>query len=115
MSLQPSDRETSTFFRLRHEYVISHRRAQEALKTGHFVSVLQVLMQLQRVCNHPELVAPREGSSALYWPSLQYDVPSVVLGALRKDHSQVSGRRTSDWGGGKKITGQTVTLHTPVQ
>lgn len=70
-------------------------------------------MQLQRVCNHPELVAPREGSSALYWPSLQYDVPSVVLGALRKDHSQVSGRRTS--GKKKKSTGQTVTVHTPVQ
>lgn len=64
-------------------------RAQEALKTGHFVSVLQVLMQLQRVCNHPELVAPRETSSSYFFSSLQYNVPSLVLGALRNDSSKV--------------------------
>uniref|UniRef100_A0A8C5EC60 E1A binding protein p400 n=1 Tax=Gouania willdenowi TaxID=441366 RepID=A0A8C5EC60_GOUWI len=38
-----------------YEDILTQPRAQEALKTGHFVSVLQVLMQLQRVCNHPEL------------------------------------------------------------
>lgn len=64
-------------------------RAQEALKTGHFVSVLQVLMQLQRVCNHPELVAPRESSSSYFCSSLQYDVPSLVLGALQDDSDKV--------------------------
>ena len=64
-------------------------RAQEALKTGHFVSVLQVLMQLQRVCNHPELVAPRETSSSYFCSSLQYNVPSLVLGALQNDSSKV--------------------------
>uniref|UniRef100_A0A3Q2NNU0 E1A binding protein p400 n=1 Tax=Fundulus heteroclitus TaxID=8078 RepID=A0A3Q2NNU0_FUNHE len=58
---------------------------QEALKSGHFVSVLQVLMQLQRVCNHPELVVPRETSSSYFSPSLQYNVPSLVLGAIEKD------------------------------
>lgn len=68
--------------------VIPHR-AQEALKTGHFVSVLQVLMQLQRVCNHPELVAPRETSSSYFSSSLQYNVPSLVLGALQNDASKV--------------------------
>uniref|UniRef100_A0A8C5APR8 E1A binding protein p400 n=1 Tax=Gadus morhua TaxID=8049 RepID=A0A8C5APR8_GADMO len=60
-------------------------QAQEALKTGHFVSVLQVLMQLQRVCNHPALVAPREASSSYVCPSLEYSTPSLVLGALHKD------------------------------
>lgn len=64
-------------------------RSQEALKTGHFVSVLQVLMQLQRVCNHPELVAPRENSGAFFCPSIQYNVPSLVLGALRDDADKV--------------------------
>lgn len=63
--------------------------SQEALKTGHFVSVLQVLMQLQRVCNHPELVAPRENSGALFCPALQYNVPSLVLGALQDDADKV--------------------------
>lgn len=64
-------------------------RAQEALKTGHFVSVLQVLMQLQRVCNHPELLAPRENSSSYFCSSLQYSIPSLVLGALQNDSSKV--------------------------
>lgn len=65
-------------------------RAQEALKTGHFVSVLQVLMQLQRVCNHPELVAPRVSSSSYFFSSLEYNVPSLVLGAIQTDSSKVS-------------------------
>lgn len=64
-------------------------RAQEALKTGHFVSVLQVLMQLQRVCNHPDLVSPRETSSSYFSSSLQYNVPSLVLGALQNEPSKV--------------------------
>lgn len=63
--------------------------AQEALKTGHFVSVLQVLMQLQRVCNHPELVAPRENLSSFFCPSLQYSVPSLVLTALQEEKEKV--------------------------
>lgn len=65
-------------------------RAQEALKTGHFVSVLQVLMQLQRVCNHPELVAPRQTSSSFFCSSVQYNVPSLVLGALQNHSRKVN-------------------------
>lgn len=68
---------------------VCYHRAQEALKTGHFVSVLQVLMQLQRVCNHPELVAPRENSSSYFSSSLQYNVPMLVLEALKNDSSKV--------------------------
>ncbi|XP_071371131.1 E1A-binding protein p400 [Centroberyx affinis] len=68
-----------------YEDILTQPGAQEALKTGHFVSVLQVLMQLQRVCNHPELVAPRETSSSYFCSSLQYNTPSLVLGALQKD------------------------------
>uniref|UniRef100_A0A665WMT6 E1A binding protein p400 n=1 Tax=Echeneis naucrates TaxID=173247 RepID=A0A665WMT6_ECHNA len=72
-----------------YEDILTQPRAQEALKTGHFVSVLQVLMQLQRVCNHPELVAPRETSSSYFCHSLQYNVPSLVLGALQNDPSKI--------------------------
>lgn len=68
---------------------MSSLSAQEALKTGHFVSVLQVLMQLQRVCNHPELVAPRENFSSYFCPSLLYSVPSLVLGALQEENNKV--------------------------
>ncbi|KAM6943691.1 E1A-binding protein p400 isoform 1-T1 [Lycodopsis pacificus] len=73
-----------------YEDILTQPGAQEALKTGHFVSVLQVLMQLQRVCNHPELVAPRETSSSYFCSALQYNVPSLVLGALQNDSSKIA-------------------------
>ncbi|XP_035495529.2 E1A-binding protein p400 isoform X2 [Scophthalmus maximus] len=72
-----------------YEDILTQSGAQEALKTGHFVSVLQVLMQLQQVCNHPELVAPRETSSSYFCSSLQYNVPSLVLGALENDSTKI--------------------------
>ncbi|KAM6954464.1 E1A-binding protein p400 [Aplochiton taeniatus] len=65
--------------------ILTKTGAQEALKTGHFVSVLQVLMQLQRVCNHPDLVSPRDTRSPYVCSSLQYHTPSLVLGALQED------------------------------
>ncbi|XP_029294792.1 E1A-binding protein p400 isoform X3 [Cottoperca gobio] len=73
-----------------YEDILTQPGAQEALKTGHFVSVLQVLMQLQRVCNHPELVAPRETSSSYFCSPLQYNAPSLVLGALKNDSSEIA-------------------------
>ncbi|XP_035514211.1 E1A-binding protein p400 [Morone saxatilis] len=73
-----------------YEDILTQPGAQEALKTGHFVSVLQVLMQLQRVCNHPELVAPRQNSSSYFCSSLPYNVPSLVLGALQNDSSKIA-------------------------
>ncbi|XP_034727184.1 E1A-binding protein p400 isoform X6 [Etheostoma cragini] len=73
-----------------YEDILTQPGAQDALKTGHFVSVLQVLMQLQRVCNHPELVAPRETSSSYVCSSLQYNVPSLVLGALQNASSKIA-------------------------
>ncbi|XP_068168040.1 E1A-binding protein p400 isoform X2 [Antennarius striatus] len=71
-----------------YEDILTQPGAQEALKTGHFVSVLQVLMRLQRVCNHPELVAPRENRTSYFCPSLRYDAPSLVLGALKEDPTE---------------------------
>ncbi|MEQ2273633.1 hypothetical protein XENORESO_006701 [Xenotaenia resolanae] len=73
-----------------YEDILTQPGTQEALKSGHFVSVLQVLMQLQRVCNHPELVVPRETSSSYLCSSLQYNMPSLVLGAIEKDSSEVA-------------------------
>ncbi|XP_058889099.1 E1A-binding protein p400-like isoform X15 [Acipenser ruthenus] len=68
-----------------YEDVMIQTRAQEALKTGHFVSVLHVLMQLQRICNHPDLVHPRTTRSAYVSAALQYTTPSLVLGAIQYD------------------------------
>uniref|UniRef100_A0A3Q2ZDZ3 E1A binding protein p400 n=1 Tax=Hippocampus comes TaxID=109280 RepID=A0A3Q2ZDZ3_HIPCM len=71
-----------------YEDILTQPRSQEALKTGHFVSVLQVLMQLQRVCNHPDLVVPRETSSSYFCAPLPYDSPSLILEAMQNDSSK---------------------------
>ncbi|KAG5840660.1 hypothetical protein ANANG_G00191080 [Anguilla anguilla] len=68
-----------------YEDVMTQPGAQEALKTGHFVSVLQVLMQLQRICNHPELLQAREAQSTYVSQALEYTTASLVLGALQRD------------------------------
>ncbi|XP_035292088.1 E1A-binding protein p400 isoform X2 [Anguilla anguilla] len=68
-----------------YEDVMTQPGAQEALKTGHFVSVLQVLMQLQRICNHPELLQAREAQSTYVSQALEYTAASLVLGALQRD------------------------------
>uniref|UniRef100_A0A3Q2Y184 E1A binding protein p400 n=1 Tax=Hippocampus comes TaxID=109280 RepID=A0A3Q2Y184_HIPCM len=72
-----------------YEDILTQPGSQEALKTGHFVSVLQVLMQLQRVCNHPDLVVPRETSSSYFCAPLPYDSPSLILEAMQNDSSKV--------------------------
>lgn len=54
-------------------------------------------MQLQRVCNHPELVVPRETSSSYFCPSVEYNVPSLVLGAIETDPSKVVPHTQTPW------------------
>ncbi|XP_075689043.1 E1A-binding protein p400 isoform X2 [Rhinoderma darwinii] len=65
-----------------YEDVILQPGTQDSLKGGHFVSVLHVLMQLQRICNHPDLVDPRSGHSAYAFEPLKYETSSLVLQAL---------------------------------
>uniref|UniRef100_A0A8D2L8E0 E1A binding protein p400 n=1 Tax=Varanus komodoensis TaxID=61221 RepID=A0A8D2L8E0_VARKO len=65
-----------------YEDVILQPGTQDALKSGHFVSVLHVLMQLQKICNHPDLINPRQSSSSFVLEALQYRTASVVLKAL---------------------------------
>ncbi|XP_075424740.1 E1A-binding protein p400 isoform X4 [Ascaphus truei] len=68
-----------------YEDVILQPGTQDALKGGHFVSVLHVLMQLQRICNHPELVDPRPARSSYVCDALQYGTASLILQALAYD------------------------------
>ncbi|XP_063310444.1 E1A-binding protein p400-like isoform X1 [Pelobates fuscus] len=68
-----------------YEDVMMQPGAQDALKGGHFLSVLHVLMQLQKICNHPELVDPRPEHSSYVSDALQYKTASLVLRALEYD------------------------------
>uniref|UniRef100_A0A8C5QJ24 E1A binding protein p400 n=1 Tax=Leptobrachium leishanense TaxID=445787 RepID=A0A8C5QJ24_9ANUR len=68
-----------------YEDVMMQPGAQDALKGGHFLSVLHVLMQLQKICNHPELVDPRPEHSSYVPETLQYKTASLALKALEYD------------------------------
>uniref|UniRef100_A0A8B9CHA2 E1A binding protein p400 n=1 Tax=Anser brachyrhynchus TaxID=132585 RepID=A0A8B9CHA2_9AVES len=68
-----------------YEDVILQPGTQEALKSGHFISVLHVLMQLQRICNHPDLINPRLSSTSYVSETLEYRTASLVLSALERD------------------------------
>ncbi|XP_053938233.1 E1A-binding protein p400 isoform X14 [Cuculus canorus] len=68
-----------------YEDVILQPGTQEALKSGHFISVLHVLMQLQRICNHPDLINPRFSSTSYVSETLEYRTASLVLSALERD------------------------------
>ncbi|XP_023576411.1 E1A-binding protein p400 isoform X3 [Octodon degus] len=68
-----------------YEDVILQPGTQEALKSGHFINVLSILMRLQRICNHPGLVEPRCPDSSYVAAALQYWSASLILKALERD------------------------------
>lgn len=69
--------------------VFPESRTQEALKSGHFVDVLSILLRLQRICNHPGLVEPRLPESSYTAGPLQYRSASLILQALDGDSWKV--------------------------
>uniref|UniRef100_A0A6J0TEC3 E1A-binding protein p400 isoform X7 n=1 Tax=Pogona vitticeps TaxID=103695 RepID=A0A6J0TEC3_9SAUR len=71
--------------KMMYEDVIMQLGTQDALKSGHFVSVLHVLMQLQKICNHPDLINPRLSSSSYVSETLRYRTASLVLKALERN------------------------------
>ncbi|XP_077149440.1 E1A-binding protein p400 [Ranitomeya variabilis] len=71
--------------KIMYEDVMMQPGTQDSLKGGHFVSVLHVLTQLQRICNHPDLVDPRPQHSSYACDALQYKTASLVLQALEYD------------------------------
>ncbi|KAM3916705.1 helicase SRCAP isoform 2-T2 [Leptodactylus fuscus] len=63
---------------------MSQAATRETLASGHFMSVINILMQLRKVCNHPNLFDPRPIHSPFITSGICYTVPSLVLHALRQ-------------------------------
>ncbi|TSK14700.1 Helicase domino [Bagarius yarrelli] len=55
---------------------------KETLASGHFMSVINILMQLRKVCNHPNLFDPRPIQSPFIAETITYSTASLVLTAL---------------------------------
>ncbi|XP_067910706.1 E1A-binding protein p400 isoform X4 [Heterodontus francisci] len=71
--------------KIMYEDVMFQSGTIEALRSRHFVSVLNLLMQLRRICNHPNLKCSRSICSAYVFRALQYTIASLVLKVLEYD------------------------------
>lgn len=59
-------------------------RTRDTLNQGNLLSVINVLMQLRKVCNHPNLFEPRPIVSPFQTDGINYGVPSLVWDLIRE-------------------------------
>lgn len=65
-------------------------RTRETLASGHFMSVINILMQLRKVCNHPNLFDPRPIQSPFITKPIVFHTASLVQDALEVSPLKVS-------------------------
>ncbi|CAG9834785.1 unnamed protein product [Diabrotica balteata] len=64
---------------------MSRAKTRETLSTGNLLSVINVLMQLRKVCNHPNLFEIRPTTSPFQCDNIRLHIPSIVYSALDYD------------------------------
>ncbi|RYE83132.1 MAG: hypothetical protein EOO65_04430, partial [Methanosarcinales archaeon] len=67
--------------RFLYEDFMSRSSTRATLAGGNFMSMMNVLMQLRKVCNHPDLFEPRPILSPLELPTLSLRLPACVIDA----------------------------------
>ncbi|MEQ2180799.1 hypothetical protein GOODEAATRI_005044, partial [Goodea atripinnis] len=67
---------------------------RETLASGHFMSVINILMQLRKVCNHPNLFDPRPIQSPFITQPIVFHTASLVHKALEVSPLKVG---MSEW------------------
>ncbi len=70
--------------RLLYDEFMSLGSTRDTLAEGRYMSVINILMQLRKVCNHPDLFDPRPILSPFVAEPIEYKVPSVVFN-IRED------------------------------
>jgi hypothetical protein len=68
-----------------YEDFLSRSDIKETLNSGDFIGVMNVLMQLRKVCNHPDLFEGRPIVSPLWSPRIFFPLPSLAVGALEQE------------------------------
>jgi SNF2 family DNA or RNA helicase len=61
-----------------YEEVMTNSTVKSHLQSGNYLGMMNALMQLRKVCNHPDLVEPRPILTPVFFKCLHYQVPSVV-------------------------------------
>lgn len=67
-----------------YEDFVSRSDVRETLQSGDFLGVMNVLMQLRKVCNHPDLFEGRRILSPFAMPALFYPTPAIANGLLER-------------------------------
>ena len=71
-----------------YEDYIGRRKTKEQLASGSFLSMMGVLMQLRKVCNHPDLFETRPITSPFITPNLTISYPKCIfIENITKVHS----------------------------
>lgn len=69
-------------------------RTKETLASGNMLSVINVLMQLRKVCNHPNMFEPRPTISPFQMEALTFTVPRSVFNLTEYDPLNVRNIQT---------------------
>ncbi|XP_054090786.1 helicase domino isoform X1 [Zeugodacus cucurbitae] len=64
---------------------MSRAKTKETLQTGNLLSVINVLMQLRKVCNHPNMFEVRPTISPFQMEGITYEAPRIVYDLLEYD------------------------------
>lgn len=75
-------------------FVWFRQRTKETLASGNLLSVINVLMQLRKVCNHPNLFEVRPTVSPFQMEALEFVTASLVWAALDYDPLKVKKEMT---------------------
>lgn len=70
-------------------YLFIFIRTKETLETGNFLSVINVLMQLRKVCNHPNMFEVRPIISPFRMDGVTFRTASLVYNMLNYDPFKV--------------------------
>ncbi|KAI0564218.1 DNA helicase [Gracilaria domingensis] len=68
-----------------YEDCMARNDTRETLQSGDFFGVMNVLMQLRKVCNHPDLFEGRPILSPFSCAAVFYPIPTIVARAIRED------------------------------
>lgn len=68
----------------------SSHRTRETLQTGNLLSVINVLMQLRKVCNHPNMFEVRPTISPFQMEGITFHTPRLVCDLMEYDPFTVS-------------------------
>lgn len=75
--------------RLLYDEYINNNRTQRTLQEADFFSIMNVLMQLRKVCNHPDLFEARQIESPFFLPEkIAYHCPRLVWDAFKLEKEQ---------------------------